>query len=72
MAAWEMEQDIVPALKEAKDLLTYEQVEHDVSDDDIEGAEVNEGSSVVATVCLPVAMFVWGAERWLHLSQQDP
>lgn len=47
--------------------LTYKQVEHNVSYDDIEGAEVNERSSIVATVCLPVSMFVGGAEGGLDL-----
>lgn len=48
-------------------MLTHKQVEHDVSDDDIKGAEVDEGAGVIAAVRLPVTMFVWGAERRLHL-----
>lgn len=48
-------------------MLTHEQVEHDVSDDDIKGAEVDEGAGVIAAVRLPITMFVWGAERRLHL-----
>lgn len=51
-------------------MLTYEQVEHDVSNDDIERAKVNEGASIVSTVCLPVAMFVRSAEWWLHLGNK--
>lgn len=51
-------------------MLTYEQVEHDVSDDDIKGAKVNKGASVVAAVCFPVAMFVRSAEWRLHLGNE--
>lgn len=51
-------------------MLTYEQVEHDVSNDDIEGAKVNEGASIVSAVRLPVAMFVRGAEWRLHLGDK--
>lgn len=51
-------------------MLTYEQVEHDVSDDDIEGAKVNEGASIVAAVRFPVAMFVRSAEWRLHLGNE--
>lgn len=47
--------------------LTYEQVEHDVGYDDVKWAEVDECSSIVATVRFPVSMFVWSAERSLHL-----
>lgn len=50
---------------------THEQVEHDVGDDDVEGAEVNEGASIVAAVRLPVAMLVRRAERRLHLGTQS-
>lgn len=46
---------------------TYEQVEHDVGDDDVEGAEVDQRSSVVPTVRLPVPVFVRGTERSLNL-----
>lgn len=47
--------------------LTYEKVEHNVGYNDIERAEVDKRSSVVATVGLPVAMFIRGAEWGLHL-----
>ncbi len=55
---------------QGKEVLTYEQVEHDVSDDDIEGAKVNEGASIVAAVRFPVAMFVRSAEWRLHLGNE--
>lgn len=51
--------------------LTYKQVEHDVGYDDIERAEIDECSSIVATVSFPVAMFVWGAEWCLHLKIEN-
>jgi len=51
-------------------VLTYEQVEHDVSNDDIKRAKVNKGASIVSTVRLPVTMFVRGAEWRLHLGNK--
>lgn len=50
---------------------TNEQVQHDVGDDDVERAEVDKGAGVVATVRLPVAVLVWGAERSLYLRNQS-
>lgn len=51
--------------------LTNEQVQHDVGDDDVERAEVDEGAGVVATIRLPVAVLVWCAERRLYLQNQS-
>lgn len=50
---------------------TNEQIQHDVGDDDVEGAEVDKGTGVVATVCLPVAMLVWRAEWRLYLHNES-
>lgn len=49
---------------------TNKQVQHDVGDDDVEGAEVDKGAGIVATVCLPVAMLVWCAEWRLYLHNE--
>lgn len=51
--------------------LTYKQVEHDVGYNDIKRAEVDKCSCVVATVSLPVTMFIWGTEWGLHLEPEE-
>lgn len=47
--------------------LTYKQIQHDVGDDDIEGAEVHQCPRVIATVCGPVCKFIWSAKWRLNL-----
>lgn len=50
--------------------LTDKQVENNVGDDDVEGAEVDERSPIVATVRLPVVAAA-SAERRRHLANQN-
>lgn len=51
--------------------LTDKQVQDYVGDDDVEGAEEDEGASEVATVCLPIVFAEFAVRRHDHAVVHD-